>query len=161
MSGKSNRASGKGDKARRQKKPLDLPTARRMLPLVQRIVNDIVLDHTELNRFTFEQEGLDRDKRNLSWPERQRRYAVQGEVVRLQTRIEEEALELDRLGAIIVNPTLGQIGFPTLINGRPAYFSWKLGEDGVEFWHFDGEQDRRPIPPNWSESSQIRLVGLR
>src|SRR5262249_53856677 len=146
MSGKSNRASGKGDKARHRRKPLDLPTARRMLPLVQRIVNDMVLDHTELNRFTFEQEGLDRDKRNLTWPERQRRYAVQGEVARLQTRIEEEAHELDLLGAVIVNPMAGQVGFPNLVNGRPAYFSWKLGEDGVNYWHFDGEQDRRPIP---------------
>src|SRR5437764_14190225 len=128
MSGKSNRASGKSEKTRRQPRPLDLPTARRMLPLVQRIVNDIVQDHTELNRFTFEQEGLDRDKRNLSWPERQRRYTVQGEVARLQTRIEEETQELDLLGAVIMNPGMGQVGFPTLVNGRPAYFSWTLGE---------------------------------
>ncbi len=161
MSGKSNRASGKGDKARRQKKPLDLPTARRMLPLIQLIVNDIVLDQSELNRFTFEQEGLDRDKRNLSWPERQRRYTVLGEVARLQTRLEDEARELDTLGAIIQNPTVGQIGFPTLVNGRPAYFSWRLGEDAVQYWHFDGEHDRRPIPPNWMEGSQMRLVGHR
>jgi hypothetical protein len=161
MSGKSKRASGKGDKPKRQSKPLDLPTARRMLPLIKRIVNDIVVDQTELSRFAFEQEGLDRDKRNLSWAERARRYTVQGEVARLQTRLEDEVRELDSLGAVILNPTLGQIGFPTLVNGRPAYFSWKLGEDGVNYWHFDGEQDRRPIPPNWFEGSQIRLMSMR
>src|SRR5947199_6550541 len=103
MSGKSNRASGKSEKTRRQPRPLDLPTARRMLPLVQRIINDLVQDHTALNRYTFEQEGLDRDKPNLSWPERQRRYAVQGEVVRLQSRLDEERKELELLGAVLIN----------------------------------------------------------
>jgi len=131
-----------------------------MLPLVQRIVNDIVQDHTALNRYTFEQEGLDRDKRNLSWPERQRRYAVQGEVVRLQSRLEEERKELELLGAVLINNN-GQIGFPTLVNDRPAFFSWQLGEDGVNFWHFDDEQARRPITAELERSAQVRLVSHR
>jgi hypothetical protein len=161
MNGKSNSASGKAEKPRRRSKPLDLTTARRMLPLVRLIVSDIVQDYGELNRFTFEQEGLDRDKRNLNWPERQRRYTVTGEVMRLQGRLDDERKELERLGAILVQPNAGQVGFPTVINGRPAFFSWQLGEDGVNFWHFDGESTRRPIPPHWTEDSPVRLVSHR
>jgi len=58
--------AGAGEKARRKKQSVDLTTARRMLPLVQRIVTDIVHDAEELNRYTFEQEGLDRNKTDLS-----------------------------------------------------------------------------------------------
>jgi hypothetical protein len=161
MSGKSDRASGARAKSRRKAEPVDLPTVRRMLPLVQRIVSDIVLDHKELNRFAFEQEGLDRNKRELSWPERERRYTVQGELSRLQTRLDDEQRELDSLGAVLFGSNDGRIGFPTLVNGRPAYFSWQLGEDGINYWHFDGEAARRPIPTNWNETNQIKLLNQR
>lgn len=159
MNGKSNRASGRSEKTRRQKKPLDLVTARKMLPLIKQIVTDIVQDQTALTKYTFEQEGLERDKRNLSWPERDRRYTLEGEVTRLQSRLDEERKELDRLGAVLLNTGAGQVGFPTLINGHPAYYSWQLGEDTVSFWHFDGESDRRPIPPTWTEGAAPRRVG--
>ena len=129
-----------------------------MLPLVQRIVTDIVQDNRDLNRFTFEQEGLDRNKRELTWPERQRRYAVQSEVSRLQIRLEDEQRELDSLGAVLFGSSDGRVGFPTLVNGRPAYFSWQLGEDSVTHWHFDGESMRRPIPPNLNDSQSKMLT---
>lgn len=161
MSGKPDRAAGARGKSRRKMQPVDLPTVRRMLPLVQRIVSDLVQDHKELNRYTFEQEGLDRDKRDLTWPERERRYAVQGEVARLQTRLEDEQRELDQLGAILFGSADGRVGFPTVVNGKPAFFSWQLGEDAVNFWHFDGESTRRPIPSNWNEGSQAKLVSHR
>ena len=153
--------TGSGEMTRKKKRPVDLNTARRMLPLVQRIVTDIVSDVVELDKFTFEQEGLDRNKISLSWPERQRRYAVQGEVVRLQTRIDESRRELDSLGAVLVNRHKGTVNFPTMVNGKAAYFTWQLGEDGVNFWHFDGESTRRPIPPSGFDSGIHRVVSQR
>jgi hypothetical protein len=158
---KSNRGSSKSIKSRRRTKPLDLPTARRMLPLIERIVNDILRDQKELNRFSFEQEGLDRDRHGLSWPERERRYAVQGEVTRLQSRLDEEVKELDLLGTVLMNRGVGLVGFPTIVNGKPAYFSWQHGENGVLFWHFDGEDTRRPIPPHWFDDAPVRLASHR
>jgi hypothetical protein len=158
---KSNRGSSKSLKSRRRTKPLDLPTARRMLPLVERIVTDIISDQKELNRFAFEQEGLDRDKRNLTWPERHRRYAVQGEVSRLQSRLDEEIKELDSLGTVLINRGTGLVGFPTIVNGKDAYFSWQHGENGVNHWHFAGEEMRRPIPPHWSDEQPVRLANHR
>jgi len=111
--------------------------------LIERIVADILSDQKELNRLAFEQEGLDRDRRSLSWPERGRRYAVQGEVSRLQNRLEEEIKELDTLGTVLMSPQTGLVGFPTIVNGKAAYFSWQVGEKGVSYWHFDGEDARR------------------
>src|SRR5262245_687203 len=161
MSGKPDRAPGTRAKSRQRALPVNLSVVRRMLPLVQRIVSDIVQDRRELNRLAFEQEGLDRNKRDLTWPERERRYAVQCEVSRLQTRLEDEQRELDSLGAELLGSTDGRIGFPTLVNDRPAYFSWQLGEEGVNFWHFAGESTRRPIPANPSESNQFKLISQR
>lgn len=157
MSGKSNR-SGAGERTRKKRMPLDLGTARRMLPLVQRIIADIVSDAEQLDRYTFEQDGLDRNKTTLSWPERERRYALQGEVSRLESRLDDQRRELDSLGAVLTNRRLGHVGFPTIVNGRPAYFSWQLGEEGVNFWHFDGESTRRPIPPNFQETPSLRPI---
>lgn len=159
MSSKSHRTAGAA--TRRRAKPVDLNTARRMLPLVLRIASDIVNDWRDLDRFRFELDGLDRDKRNLTWPERRRRYTVQNEVSRLQIRLDEQEKELNDLGALLVDPLSGQIDFPTVLNGRPAFYSWQVGENTVEFWHFDGESTRRPIPPNWNDSASLRLVGLR
>jgi len=159
MSSKSHRTAGV--KSRPRAKPVDLSTARRMLPLVLRIAHDIVQDQRELDKFSFELEGLDRDKRNLSWPERERRYAVQGEVARLQSRLEEQKKELDQIGAVLADPSSGQVDFPTLLNGRAAFYSWRVGENTVEYWHFDGETARRPIPASWSEGHSGRLVSLR
>ena len=158
---KSNRGSSKSTKSRRRAKPLDLPTARRMLPLVERIVTDILRDQKELNRFSFEQEGLDRDRHGLTWPERERRYAVQGEVTRLQSRMDDQVKELDQLGTILMNRGIGLVGFPTIVNGKPAYFSWQFGENGVNHWHFDGEDTRRSIPPHWFEEAPVRLASHR
>ncbi len=135
----------------RYRPSFDLNTVRRMLPLIRRIVEDIVHDSAELRKFQFEQEGLDRNKISLSWPERQRRYYVHGEVTRLQGRLDEERRELDDLGAVLFNPAVGSVGFPTTIYGRPAYFDWQLGEEVVAFWHYDGESIRRPIPSSPGE----------
>src|SRR5262245_25994526 len=106
MSGMSNQ-TGSGEKSRRKKHPVELTTARRMLTLVQPIVTVIAHDAIELGRYTFQQEGLDRNKVNLSWPERQRRYAVQTEVARLQSRLDEGRRELDSLGTVLVSRSKG------------------------------------------------------
>ena len=37
--------------------------------------------------------------------------------------------ELSGLGVSLVDDEAGEVDFPTKINGRPAAFSWRLGED--------------------------------
>jgi hypothetical protein len=86
---------------------------------------------------------------------------LQGEVSRLQVRVAEEQKELELLGAILINQSTGQVGLPTVVNGRPAFFSWQVGEDNVSYWHFDGEAVRRPIPASWNDGSGVRLVSSR
>ena len=55
----------------------------------------------------------------------------------------------------------GEVDFPTRINGRPAAFSWRLGDGELAHWHYQGEDQRRPIPTDWKQGSPLTHVRLR
>jgi hypothetical protein len=133
---------------------MDLATSQRMLPLVARIVRDIVGDRHELERLLPEQERLDRQKRDLDWDNRFRRYAIQAEIQGCENHLQETTAELRRLGVILEDEIEGQVGFPTVVYGRTAYFSWRLGEETIGYWHFSKENVRRSVPANWFQSSK-------
>ena len=151
MSSTPNRASNPTGKNRRKDITLDLKTARTMLPLVQSIVSDIVSSRHALNQLAPEQDRLDRHRRDLVWQERQRRYQLRDEIAAAEKSLTNALGELTGLGLNLVDDEAGEVDFPTKINGRPAAYSWKLGEDGVRFWHYSGEEHRRPIPADWDQ----------
>src|SRR5262245_41258072 len=95
-------ASGPAGKARRNEVVFDLGTAKRMLPLVSRIVHDIQESRTQINRLQPEQDRLDRHRHDLSWPERRRRYAVQEEIAAVERRLSETLNELAKLGVALL-----------------------------------------------------------
>jgi hypothetical protein len=138
---------------------MNLITARRMLPLVQRIVHDILNDQQTLERLQPEQERLDRQRRELRWPERQRRYQLREEIGGVERRLQEALLELQGLAVALLDPQAGRIGFPTIVNDRRAYFSWRPGEESIRSWHFAEETACRPIPPSWLKVGDISLTG--
>ncbi len=159
MSNTPNRASNPAGKPRRKDISLDLPTARQMLPLVRSIVTEIVHSRTALNQLNPEQARLERNRRELVWQERQRRYQITEEIASAEKTITTALAELNSLGVHITDAEVGEVDFPTKINGRPAAFSWKLGEERVGHWHYAGEEMRRPIPADWdhAKASQIRF----
>ncbi|MBX9622714.1 MAG: DUF2203 domain-containing protein [Gemmataceae bacterium] len=149
MSSTPNRAGNPAGKPRRKDTTLDLPTARQMLPLVKSIVADIVTTRTALDRLAPEQERLDRQRRDLAWQERQRRYQVSEDIRSAEQSLTAAAAELASLGVNLLDDAAGEVDFPTKVNGRSAAFSWKLGEERVGHWHYTGEETRRPIPADW------------
>ncbi len=56
-------------------------------------------------------------------------------------------LELDEMGIQLRNIEEGLVDFPAFVSGRPVWLCWRLGEDGIEWWHeyTDGFDDRRRI----------------
>lgn len=152
MSSTPNRAGNSAGKPRRKDDAtLDLPTARRMLPLVRGIVSDLVTSRSALTSLVPEQERLERHRRDLVWQERQRRYQVSEEIRSAETAATHAAAELSALGVGLVDADAGEVDFPTKINGRPAAFNWRLGEDGLGHWHYAGEAQRRAIPADWDQ----------
>jgi len=127
-----------------------------MLPLVRSIVSEIVDTNRRLAELAPQQELLDENRRALTWASRQRRYAIHDEVAKAERNLAGAMTELNDLGLTLVDGGAGRIDFPTRINGRPAAFSWQLGEDGVGFWRYTGEELRRPIPADWQQGSAMR-----
>jgi hypothetical protein len=157
MNSSPNRASNPAGKSRRNDVNLDLATVRHMLPLVRSIVTDIVDTTRRLETLAPEQETLEEYRRSLSWASRQRRYAIRDEIEQAHKSVAGAVTELDVLGLSLADARAGRVDFPTRINGRPAAFSWQLGEDGVAFWRYSGEELRRPIPADWQSGVSTRL----
>ena len=144
MSHSSKRSFGSSSKASKAKDViLDYATAQRMLPLVQRIVEDLVEAQQRLSKLEPESENLDRHRHDLVWAERERRYHIQQELVDTSRSVQAAIDELNKLGLSVVDTLKGRIGFPTRVNGKQAVYSWQPGEDQLQYWNYLGEETRR------------------
>jgi len=102
-----------------------------MLPLIRQIVSDLLASRQGLSRLQPEEDRLHKIRRTLTWPERERRYAIQEELAKLDREFKEALSEMEGLGVALLDPEQGRIGFPTKVNGKKAFFSWRPGEDGL------------------------------
>ena len=152
-----NRAHGASETPERRESALNLGTARRMLPLVQRIASDILKNQQNLTKLAPEMDRMERQRRDLSWPERSRRYRVQEEAATAERYYHDAVQELAGLGLALLDAEEAKIGFPTVVNGRKAFFCWRPGEEGVDFWQFPEDTVRRPIPASWAKLANLAL----
>jgi hypothetical protein len=122
--------------------------ANRTLPLVQRIVHDIVDAYGQ-------------------WKEALRRYelaaaaergdqAESPEAVAARRRVDEVARtingyigELEQVGCVLKGFDEGLVDFRGRIEDRDVWLCWKLGEPAVSHWHEmdEGFRGRRPLEP--------------
>lgn len=125
----------------------ELDNANRALPLVRAIVRDIVGEFRTLRRLGREQRVL-RAETDGSHDSLERLRTMGEEVDEISLRIEGYLRELDELSVELRDLETGAIDFPTLLNGEPAFFCWRLGEERVGWWHAasSGYADRRPLP---------------
>jgi hypothetical protein len=153
--------SSKGDRAtgalESPEVAFSLKTVHKMLPLVQRIVDDILKRQQAVQALEPEQARLDRQKRGLEWPHRQRRYQLQDDLAKAEQALSEVNEELAGLGVTLFDDEAGRVGFPTMVNNRRAFFSWQIGEEGLHSWHFAEEYAARPIPAAWLK--ELSLAG--
>jgi hypothetical protein len=127
-----------------------------MLPLVSRIAADVRENQTRLNRLAPEHARLEQRRRLLDWPERARRYQLHEEIAGLEKELADVRAELEVLGLALLDPEAGLIGFPTVVNDRPAFFSWQPNEEAIAFWSFAGDRSRRPVPADWTRPQKER-----
>lgn len=105
--------------------------ANRALPLVRRIVEDVVSSHRSLLAKVEEHRSLD----PVSEDHRVRRKELEREVRELTDRVNEYVRELHELGALFKGFDQGLVDFYSLLDGCPVFLCWKLGEDRVGWWH--------------------------
>ncbi len=159
MSNSPKRAFGSSAKSKRKEVNLDLSTARQMLPLIRSIVHDIIQTQANLQKLQPEQDSLDRHRRDLVWAERDRRYRIHEEITAAEKALKTAVGELNDLGIALLDRERGKVAFPTRINGRPAVFSWQPDEENVNYWNYEEEEVRRPIPQDWTPGTPLRLKG--
>jgi hypothetical protein len=151
-----NRASGASERSGGDAVVLTWGAAGAMLPLVGRIAADVVQLHDRLARLRPEKDRLDRMRRTLAWPDRARRYQLQEETAAALKELQDATAELDVLGVVLLHGPAGIVGFPTMVNDRPAYFSWQPGEEKLGFWNYADDLVRRPVPASWTRPVKER-----
>jgi hypothetical protein len=60
---------------------------------------------------------------------------VKNEIRLLNLRIHANVDAILAMGVIVKDLAEGLIDFPSLLHGREVYLCWKLGEDGIHWWH--------------------------
>ena len=122
--------------------------ANRTLPLVRAIVADLAkLSSQVVERRQRVSQLLAGREPESGDPYADELAAVQRQVEHDSSRLEEYTSELKELGVIARNGPEGLVDFPAVLDGRPAFLCWKLGESEVLFWHDlnDGYIDRLPL----------------
>ena len=119
--------------------------ANRTLPLVRRIVDDIVREH---ERWQDAIARLDLLMSNSDTVDL-RVVALEKEVQAIARDIDAFQGELEALDIQLKDRRLGLVDFPTEIDGRRALLCWRLGEPSVQFWHDEdaGYAGRQPLSP--------------
>src|SRR5262245_38077056 len=146
MSSIEKRASGASERSGQPDKVLTWHACCAMLPLVDRIAQDIVKQHERLSQLRSELTALEKNRRQLNWPQRSRRYQLDDDVVAAECDVKAVVGELEGLGVTLLDPACGLVGFPTLVNERKSFFSWQPGEMTIVCWNYAGDRVRRAVP---------------
>jgi hypothetical protein len=127
-------------------KQFTVEQANATLPLVKRIVEDIVAQHRLWHEKLLEIDLVAATGR-ASDAELAERLAR--EVQGIAREIETFRRELVSLGIQLKDARLGLIDFASTMGDRPILLCWRLGEPEVQFWHDPdaGFAGRQPLVP--------------
>jgi len=120
--------------------------ANRTLPLVRRIVSDVVCDYSRWQDKVREYEEVAANRLvNQPNDEADR---LESEAQQLARDIDGYLAEIRQLGVEMKGFDTGLVDFPGELDGRPVLLCWQLGEESVQYWHEEdaGFAGRRPLP---------------
>lgn len=117
-----------------------LEQAQRALPLVRRIVGDIVQTFAEVGE-------LEKGLRTHSPVGELTGQALRDTHARKFESLRELVDELTDIGCELKDAQRGLVDFPAEKDGRPIYLCWLLGEEKIAHWHEleTGFAGRQPI----------------
>lgn len=127
----------KSVKPSRPRRRFTLEEANKTLPLVRRVVGDIVATHAQAVHLQKELEQLGVKEQP----------AVQGKLDTAMSHLEDYVDELREIGCELKDYQQGLIDFTGRHKGRDICFCWKLGEETVAHWHETsaGVAGRQPV----------------
>lgn len=128
------------------RKNFTLDDANRTLPLVSRIVRDLVGRYPAWRELVDEYELMS-SRQRVDDPDPQLEE-LERQVTGLAREIDGYVHEIAELGAEPRKPyDSGLVDFPGIHDGRSIFFCWRLGEEAIEHWHErdGGFSGRQPI----------------
>ncbi len=122
----------------RKRRYFTLDEANRALPLVRRVVADLVNTHETATHLHSQLE-------NRSKP--QQRAEVEHQLEKTVDRLTDLVDELNAIGCELKDYRLGLIDFIAKHQGREICLCWMLGEERIDHWHelHTGFQGRQPV----------------
>lgn len=123
--------------------------ANQTLPLVKKIVKDIVDGRRELDSARARYEEIRAGLSGVPTPEEGLRMRdLEDAAEQVREKIESCIEELGMIGCQLKDLELGLIDFPAQLEGRPVLLCWRLGEEKVNHWHSldGGYAGREPLP---------------
>jgi hypothetical protein len=130
----------------RDMKLFTVEQANATLPLVRRIVEDIVVQYRLWNEKLLEIDLVAASGRAADAEIGER---LSHEAQAIAREIDGFDRELAQLGIQLKDRGLGLIDFPSAMGDRPILLCWRLGEPDVAFWHDvnAGYAGRQPLVP--------------
>jgi hypothetical protein len=120
-----------------------------MLPLVTRIVRDVIDWTKALDEAEGKLGDLPPAVQQLDWAERSKGYYWKDRLSECGRELRGAFLELEALRITLLDQEVGVVGFPTLVNNRRAFFIWQMGEPTITQWCYTCDPTRRQIPKAW------------
>ncbi len=123
--------------------------AERTLPLVQRIVRDLLEEYPRWRTAVAHYEVLSGGAR-ADWGETPELLDSRNAITSLAERINDCLGELSAIGCVFKGFDAGLVDFYSLREDRLVFLCWRLGEPGVEYWHEidSGVSGRQPLHPS-------------
>jgi hypothetical protein len=123
-----------------------LEEAERTLPLVRRIVEDLLAEYPRWRQAVSRYEILTGGAR-ADWGETSDLVAARDAVTGHADRINSYLQELERIGCVFKGFDAGLVDFYSLREDRLIFLCWRLGEPRITHWHEleAGFAGRQPI----------------
>lgn len=121
----------------RPRRRFSLAQANKALPLVRRIVGDIVRTHSEAVKLQEE----------IAYCSPRRQSEVKDRLELAMHHMEDYVDELSEIGCDLKDYQMGLIDFTGRHRGHDVCLCWKFGEEAVAYWHeFEsGFAGRQPV----------------
>ena len=121
--------------------------ANRTLPLVRRIVDDVVRQHRVWREKILELDLVASSARPDE--SRERAEQLEREAQAVAREIDGYQRELEDLGIQLKDRRMGLVDFPSEMGGKRVLLCWRLGEGEVQYWHDEdaGFAGRQPLQP--------------
>ena len=111
-----------------------LTEANRTLPLVRRIVADLMAEYPRwraaVSRFELLSAGARADRGETA-----ELVTARDEVTAAAARINGYLREVEAIGCVFKGFDAGLVDFYSLREDRPVFLCWKMGEERIEHWH--------------------------